>query len=252
MIFNNLNIFGSRATMTRLPFHTDIHCHVLPDVDHGAKDDEMACKLLERQQAWGLDRIFFTPHVTEDVYPNDIYSIETACQTFINNNQSSIPDEIKLDFSAEYRLDSQFKKQLKESKVKPLPDNHLLVELPFASNPGEEWIDSILFEIENRGFKPILSHPERYLYFHTRDLKKYIDLHERGVEFQINLLSFAGYHGEDENKMALKLIDKGFADYCATDLHHFRHVDCIEKYLSSRACRPTLKKLAALVKNDKL
>ena len=252
MIFNNLNIFGSRAEMTRLPFHTDIHCHVLPGIDHGAKDSEMACQLLERQLTWGLERVFFTPHVTEEVYPNDKATIETAYQTFINNNQSAIPPEIKLDFSAEYRLDSQFEKQLKEGNIKSLSDNHILVELPFASNPGNEWVDSILFEIESHGFKPILSHPERYLYLHTRDLKNYIDLHNRGVEFQINLLSLAGYHGKDENKMALKLIDKGLVDYCATDLHHFRHVDSIEKYLSSRACRPTLKKLAALVKNDKL
>ncbi|MDE6352584.1 MAG: hypothetical protein K2K88_05530, partial [Muribaculaceae bacterium] len=158
----------------------------------------------------------------------------------------------KILILAVFRLCLHVVKEIKEWHIKTVTVYHILVELPFASNPGNEWVDSILFEIESRGFKPILAHPERYLYLHTRDLKNYIDLHNRGVEFQINLLSLAGYHGEDENKMALKLIDKGLVDYCATDLHHFRHVDSIEKYLSSRACRPTLKKLAALVKNDKL
>ena len=252
MILKNLNIFGSRASMTRLPFNTDIHCHVLPGVDHGAKDNAMACQLLEKQHDWGLERIIFTPHVTDDVYPNDKTSIETAFQKFISDSQTSIPDGMSLDVSAEYRLDSRFEKQLKDGNLIPLPGNHLLVELPFTICPGPDHINSMLFEIEGLGLKPILAHPERYIYFHTRDLSNYITLHNRGVEFQINLLSLAGYHGENERQTALRLIDKGLVDYCATDLHHFRHVDAIEKYLSSHSCQPTLKKLATLIKNDKL
>lgn len=253
MIFNQLNIFGSRtAQPVRLPFSTDIHCHVLPGVDHGAKDGTMACQLLEYQKKWGIERVFFTPHVTEDVYPNDESTITAAFDRFMNDYRDQIPDMKELGRSAEYRLDSNFMTQLNNNKLLPLPGNRLLVELPFSTDPGQEMIDSMIFQIQVKGFMPILAHPERYLYLHSGDLAGYRHLYEKGIEFQINLLSLAGYNGPDAQKIALRLIDKGMVDYCATDLHHFRHTAAIDSYLSSRRSHATLKKLADLVKNDKL
>lgn len=252
MFFNSINIFGSRTEMARLPFATDIHCHVLPGVDHGAKDGEMACHLLEYQKKWGIDRVIFTPHVTENVYPNDNMTISRAFVEFMNQYRDQLPDMKEFGYSAEYRLDANFKAQINEDKLLPLPGNRLLVEMPFAADPGAEIIDSMLYDIQVKGLTPVLAHPERYLYLHSDDLAGYRRLYEKGIEFQINLLSLAGYHGIEEMKMANRLIDKGMVDYCATDLHHFRHTAAIDGYLSSRRCRPTLKMLADLVKNDKL
>lgn len=253
MIFNHLNIFGSRtAPSVRLPFSTDIHCHVLPGVDHGAKDGEMACLLLEYQKKWGIERVIFTPHVTEDVYPNNDSTITEAFDSFMNDYRTQIPAIKEFGCSAEYRLDSNFTAQLNGDRLLPLPGNHLLVELPFATDPGHEIIDSMIFQIQVKGFTPVLAHPERYLYLHSGDLAGYRRLHDKGIEFQINLLSLAGYNGPEEQKTALRLIDKGMVEYCATDLHHFRHTAAIDNYLSSRRSHATLKKLADLVKNDKL
>lgn len=253
MFFNTLNIFGSRtAQSVRLPFATDIHCHVLPGVDHGAKDGEMACRLLEYQKKWGIERVFFTPHVTEDVYPNDNSTITGAFDRFTTDYRDQIPPMKELGYSAEYRLDANFITQLNDGKLLPLPGNHLLVELPFAVDPGQELVDSMIFQIQIKGFMPVLAHPERYLYLHSGNLAAYRRLYEKGIEFQINLLSLAGYNGPEAHKTALRLIDSGMVDYCATDLHHFRHTAAIDSYLSSRRSHATLKKLADLVKNDKL
>ena len=44
-----------------LPFATDIHCHILPDVDDGSPDVQTSAELVERMKSWGISRIIATP-----------------------------------------------------------------------------------------------------------------------------------------------------------------------------------------------
>ncbi|MDE6371866.1 MAG: hypothetical protein K2K92_10315, partial [Duncaniella sp.] len=64
------SIFGKRNTEPRLPFVTDIHCHVVPGVDDGSPDAATSVELVKRMQQWGIKRIIATPHVTESTFEN--------------------------------------------------------------------------------------------------------------------------------------------------------------------------------------
>ena len=84
----------------------------------------------------------------------------------------------------------------------------------------------MLFQIQAKGMKPILAHPERYPYYKIDD---YTKLKEAGCLFQMNILSLTGHYGDHARSIALQLIDLGYIDFIATDLHHIHHIHLIKK-----------------------
>ena len=220
-----------RATPAPLLISTDIHCHIIPGVDDGSPDVATSLELVERMASWGIRRIIASPHVTADTFENTPATLDAPMRRL----SAAIADkgiDIGLSRSAEYRLDNFFLKQLKEGLVTPLPGNHLLVENSWDCEPWH--LDNLLFDIKLQGFRPILAHPERYIYYLKYTPHRYGELHRAGTYLQINLLSLAGYYGKDEQKMAESLIERGYADFLGTDLHHHRHADAIEAYLASK------------------
>lgn len=217
----------------QLIFTTDIHCHVVPGVDDGSPDVETSMELLERMSSWGLRRIIATPHMTLDTFENTPDILDPALAELQHAvEKSGLP--LTVERTAEHRLDPFFTAQLEKGAIVPYPNNYLLVENSFVQEP---WgLDRTLFDLKLRGYKPIIAHPERYLYYHA-DPDRYTQLHKAGNLFQINLLSLAGYYDRESKKMAEQLLEKGLVDFIGTDLHHHRHADTIEEYLGSKDYR---------------
>lgn len=227
-------------------FHTDIHCHLVPGIDDGQRTAEGGADLIAHEKEWGIKRIICTPHVTQDTFENTPEKILPAFEKLKAAADAKGLD-IDLRHSAEYRLDGFFTSQLEAGTIVPMPNNYLLVENSFIQ---EAWnIDKLLFDLKMRGFKPILAHPERYGYYHTRR-DRYRQLHEAGTLFQINLLSLAGNYGKDVKQMAEYLIDNDMVDFIGTDMHNHRHCTIIEDYLMTKDYRRHASKLADRIMND--
>lgn len=79
-----------------------------------------------------------------------------------------------------------------------------------------------------------------------------MSLHGKGILFQVNLLSLAGFYGKEPKKIAEMLIDKGYVDFLGTDLHRRTHADMITKYLGSKDYRRHREKLEGRIMNDDL
>jgi tyrosine-protein phosphatase YwqE len=107
-----------------------------------------------------------------------------------------------------------------------IKDNLVLVEFSFASIPYD--YKQKIFQIQLNGYKPILAHPERYIYLHAKP-ELYEELRELGCLFQINLLSLIGYYGKAIAQMANQLIKKKQIEFLGTDLHHDRHLNTLQK-----------------------
>lgn len=238
--------FFSKKTPEKLWFATDIHCHIIPGIDDGSPSAEKSVELVENMQAWGIERIFASPHVTQGSFPNTPETI-AAARKKLQDALDAKGNPLQLDNSAEYRLDDLFAEQRDKGILLTLPGNRLLVENSFIQEPMG--FDNLLFELQVSGFRPILVHPERYYYYYS-DPDRYRAIHNAGVEFQINLLSLSGYYGKDEKRIAEKLIDMGLVDYVGTDLHGRRHVDSINAYLGSRDFRRHRAALENVIKND--
>lgn len=225
------DFFLRSKTPEQMPFATDVHCHIVPGVDDGSPDITNSIELLRSMSELGLQRIFASPHATKDRYENTPQTIVkpfTALQSAARANGLNV--ELHQHF--ECRIDDFFLQQLENNNLTTLPGNFILIENPFANEP---WgIESIIYELINRGFNPILAHPERYAYYALRHRDRYTHLHDLGLYFQVNLLSLAGYYGKMERATALYLLDEGMVQFVGTDIHREAHIQSISNYLSSR------------------
>lgn len=228
-------------------FKTDIHCHVLPGIDDGSPDAATSVELIKRMKAWGLERIIASPHVTNLTFPNTPETVGAAREA-LKKALADDGSDIVIENSAEYRIDDLFARELEAERLMTLPNNYILIENPFVREPGN--LDSVIFDLQVRGLRPILVHPERYSYYYKHP-ERYEVLHNAGAMFQINVLSLAGGYGKDERKIAEMLIEKGLVDFVGTDLHNAAHADIIDRYLASSDYLKDRDRLKGRILNDK-
>lgn len=240
------SLFSKRKAPQKLWFNTDIHCHVLPGIDDGAKDVDTAAELVQRMKGFGLEHIIASPHVTQLTFENSHETIQPAYEALKERLRSDKVD-IDLSYAAENRLDELFSKHMEDGTLISYPNDWILVENAFIQEPWN--IDNLIFDLQVRGFRPILAHPERYHYYYGRR-DRYRRLHDAGAAFQINVLSLAGVYGKYEKQLAEWLIEHKMVDFCGTDLHNHRHADAIEEYLTTKDAARHAKLLSKIVMND--
>lgn len=214
----------------QLFYHTDVHSHILPGVDHGSQNIEQSLAMLQAEKAMGIERVMCTSHVTAETFENTRASLRAAGETL----QKAIDEAglgIEIHPTAEYRIDEYFEKEYAADDLLPMPGNYLLVENSFLQELIS--IDTLMFDLQCKGFHPILAHPERYTYYHERH-DRYESLHSKGVKFQVNLLSLAGYYGHRVREQALWLIDHNLCDMLGSDMHGMEHARIIQEYLRSK------------------
>lgn len=234
-------------TPARLPFTTDVHSHLLPGIDDGSPDVEHSLQLVEGLMELGLERTVCTPHVIQDIYRNNAETIAAALAEL----RQGVADkgwDFEIAASPEYRLDEFFVEQRDANLLIPFPKDYLLLENSFYQ--PYMGIEGMLFDLQCKGFRPIMAHPERYGYYHASKAV-YERIHAQGCLFQLNLLSFAGYYGSAPKQIAHYLLEKGLVDFVGTDTHHAEHLDAIRVYLSSKEYARIATKLSQL-RNDSL
>lgn len=240
------SIFSKKQPVP-LPYRTDIHSHLVPGVDDGSPDVDHSLELVERMNSWGIERIITTPHITEESFENTPETLDPAFAS-LKAALAERGNTTEITRSSENRLDEYFFEQFAAGNITPMPNNHLLVECSFIQ---ELWqLDQVLFDLRVKGYNLILAHPERYFYFHVDNFKRYTELHNAGIKFQVNVLSLAGAYSSKEKKVAEKMIDLGFVDFLGTDLHNTRHADAIDAYLRSSDARKHFAKLEGKLQND--
>ncbi|TVZ51357.1 tyrosine-protein phosphatase [Dokdonia sp. Hel_I_53] len=212
----------------------DIHCHVLPGIDDGAKDTTTSELLLKKYASLGCKKIIATPHTMGGIYDNTPETILNARKSIVDTSG------IELSCSSEYMLDDNFDKLLKKNKIIPLKDKYLLVEMSFFQPP--ENLFEQLFKISTKGYTSIMAHPERYAYYH-QNFKKYRDFKAKGIKLQLNVLSLTSHYGESVKQTTYKLLEEGLYDFIGTDTHKIEHLEKIEKITIPKKYAPALSKL---------
>jgi len=205
----------------------DIHSHILPGIDDGAKNIGETIELLTHLNAIGFSKCIFTPHTLPEIWDN---TSEGITETFQNTKlQLANPLDSMLQHAAsEYMINETFLQRLETEKLLTLKDNYLLIEMSYLNPPLA--LKEIIFEIQLKGYQPILAHPERYLFYHNTP-KTYESLKKEEVQFQLNLLSSVGYYGTSVAKTADFLLKEDFIDFVGSDVHHMRHYNAFHNKL---------------------
>jgi tyrosine-protein phosphatase YwqE len=242
------NFFSKSKDPIKTWFSTDIHCHIIPGVDDGSPDAETSVSLISELAEFGITRILATPHIACDTFENTPEILDAAQAELDAAMLAHGMTDIKVTHAAENRIDDMLQNNMKNNTLLAYPNKYILIENSFVQEPWD--IEQIIFDLQIRGYQPILAHPERYLYYHLKR-ERYKELHEK-VLFQVNLLSLAGYYGKEVKKVAEEMISKNMVDFIGTDTHAARHTECFREYLCSRDARKHRDALADKIKNDKV
>lgn len=193
---------------------TDWHCHILPGVDDGVQTMDEALDILALYEKIGIKAVWLTPHIKEDV-PNKTAHLKERFAEL----QAVYEGSVRLHLAAEYMLDNLFSERLNNSDLLPLGEkgDWLLVETSYYNPPAN--IFGLLERIKAKGYFPMLAHPERYMYLNGSG---YEELKGRGVKFQLNLPSLAGFYEMAVRKKAQRLIKKQMYNLAGTDTHNMK------------------------------
>jgi protein-tyrosine phosphatase len=191
---------------------TDVHCHILPGVDDGVQTMKSALRTLNFYEQNGVKRVFFTPHVAEELHENSANHLRERFEELQNTYQG----KLQLGLGAEYMLDRGFDALLDRKEKFLCASGHLiLVETTAMQAPID--FKQILFDLQERGYDVMLAHPERYLYMSHSD---YGELRLHKIRLQMNLLSIAGVYGHHAKENAEWLLGHDMYTYMGSDLHN--------------------------------
>jgi protein-tyrosine phosphatase len=209
----------------------DMHSHLIPGIDDGSKSVEESVALIKRFQGYGIKRIITTPHIMSEYYKNTPEIINNGLEELKNALENEGID-LKIDAAAEYFLDDVFLEKIRNGeKLLTISRNYILVETGFNNKP--QLLLDILQEIETSGYKPVLAHPERYIYL-IEDNELLHKLFDRDIYFQLNLLSLTGFYSKPVKSFGEKLVDEQKIRFLGTDCHNHRYLDVLETLPNSK------------------
>jgi len=213
------NFLKSKPTLKELipEGFVDIHSHILPGIDDGAKDVEESKKIIGEMKELGFKKIIATPHTYPGMYENTNDSILNS----FNILKGSLDLDIEINFASEYMSDRSVIDKAENKSLLCLKDNYVLIEMSFLKKYDQ--INDLIFKLKINGYTPILAHPERYLYFH-KSLDKLNELRRRGCLLQMNIISITGYYGRKFSKISNRLLALDYIDFVGSDIHNLNHI----------------------------
>lgn len=226
---------------------TDIHNHILPGIDDGAKNIYESLELLKGMGEFGITDFICTPHIMENYYPNTPESIRTALALLQNAIKSNDISTIHLRIAAEHMIDSNFENLLNKKTVMPLNANYLLIEMSYLQASIN--FETAIEKIKSQNMFPVFAHPERYVYLQNQN-GVYDYYKQNGIKFQLNMLSIGGYYGKGVQKTALKLLDSASYDFLGSDVHKMEHLSALKTITINSKIEKIIQKLIDATTNN--
>lgn len=193
---------------------TDLHTHILPGIDDGARTVQISLNLLQSEQRQGVAQIALTPHfnIEKQSVKEFLHGRNAAArQLGAAFRNSSLSQHLKLGAEIFYSS------ELATIDLRPLcltGTNLLLIEFPPAYYPREA--EDVLYQLTRRGFVPLIAHVERYA-FVRENPNILCDLIEAGAYTQVNATSLVLH--KRHQKLILQMIRHGMIHVLATDTH---------------------------------
>ncbi len=229
----------------------DLHTHILPGLDDGAKDLRESLLMCQIAYRDGIRTIVATPHTLNGVYQNDrsrilarVQALNAALAKFgLENPRAELRDPIRSEFrnprSEIPNPNSKIQNPKSEIRILPGADVHfshqtlhymdggkvmtiggrgkcVLLEFPFQGIPfrGED----VLFQMMAKGVIPIITHPERNLEV-GQNPRRYYEIIRMGCLGQVTAMSVTGGFGPEVKRVAENLLSMGLVHVIASDAH---------------------------------
>ncbi len=203
----------------------DMHSHLIPGIDDGSTDLETSLVMIRAMQDLGYKKLITTPHVIWEMYKNTHEIIQSGAEK-VKQRLAQTENPVEFRAAAEYFMDEHLDELLeKDIPLLTLKDNLVLVEFSFIRQPID--LKDKIFQLQIKGYQPVIAHPERYLFFGAHK-ESYDELKNMGCLFQLNLLSLVGYYGKKQVELANYLIKKKYVSLLGSDAHNSRHLSILK------------------------
>ena len=232
------SLFGSKkeAAFNYGAAGVDMHSHLIPGIDDGAKTIEDSLQLIRELHAMGYRKLITSPHIMSDYFRNTPEIILSGLE-LVKEAVKNEGIDVEMGAAAEYYIDDGFLSKLENEKLLTFGDNHLLFEISYINCPDN--ISDIIFRMQVHGYKPVMAHPERYPFWYG-NFNQYQVLRDQGVLMQMNINSLSGYYGFEAKKTAEKFIEHNMVDLIGTDCHHMKHIEGLKRGLKEKQMKKLL------------
>jgi protein-tyrosine phosphatase len=197
----------------------DLHSHILPGIDDGARDWDETLRMCRMAAEDGVETLAATPHIVEGLYPNETPQIAARLDE-LRSRLSAIdgggsPEVI---LGAEVRVGANLVERLAAGAIPTLNGrSYLLLELPYDILPPG--LDRLIFQLKVRGITPIIAHPERNLRIQQQP-ELLAPLIHSGVLVQLTAMSVTGEFGERVRACSETILRGRMAHLLASDAHN--------------------------------
>ncbi|WP_297520179.1 CpsB/CapC family capsule biosynthesis tyrosine phosphatase [uncultured Clostridium sp.] len=206
----------------------DIHSHIIPGIDDGAKDKKTSIEMLRMAEENGTSKIVLTPHYYRGKFTiarNEVLKCAEEVKKYVKENNINIDIYV----GQEVYFTKSILEYLESGEIGTINNSrYMLIEFDMV-HIDKDIIDT-LYELKVRGIVPIIAHPERYIEFQKKPemINKFI---EEGYLFQINVGSIVGGFGKEAKILAEKFLKNGIYNFFGSDAHGMgRRTSDISKY----------------------
>ena len=197
----------------------DLHCHLLPGIDDGAVDLDMALEMARMAVADGIRVVACTPHIYPGMYENNAEGIRAAIVVL----QAELDEraiDLQLIEGADVHLVPDLVGEIKAGRVPTLAGSrYLLLEPPHHVAPPR--FEDSVFQLTVAGYVPVITHPERLSWIEGH-YEVFQRLVKRGTWMQVTSGSVTGRFGKRPKYWAERMLDENMVHILATDAHHPR------------------------------
>lgn len=195
----------------------DIHCHILPGLDDGAKDRGMMEEMLKAAYNSGTRTMLATSHYNPDIFPYSLPEYEQRLM-LADIIASDISEDFVIKSGNEVFYTSSSVDDMLAGKIKTLADSqYVLIE--FAPYQEFSYILRAVRDVTRAGFSPVIAHAERYetILEHPEQAGGLIDA---GAYIQVNASHVLGTGGKKVKNAVHRLFKKGDVHFVASDVHN--------------------------------
>lgn len=195
----------------------DIHCHILPGIDDGARDWMTSMKLAREAVQNGVTHAIVTPHTLNGKYLNhkkDVIRLTENFQEMID--EAGLP--LQVFPGMEVRINGKLPEAIDNDDILFCDEDGKYMLLEFPSNDVPTYSSNMVYELLQEGITPIIVHPER----NTKIMDDPAILQgflEQGCLVQITASSYTGIFWKKVEKFARQLIKAGQGCTFASDAH---------------------------------
>lgn len=195
---------------------TDIHCHILPEVDDGSQSMEQSIAMLDIAARNAIHTIILTPHNKPSRHHLHAGSMEMRRKA-LEDAAREAGISIKLLNGSELLYRMGLPEELREGEALTMAGSHYVL-LEFRPADDYDYLRNGVYELLSEGYLPIVAHAERYRCL-TEHPERVEELHGMGAYIQLNAGSIMGELGFGIKRFTKSLLKKELVHFVATDAH---------------------------------